>query len=167
LKSRKRRMAQLEKRILHMLHPITHITEDMVIRTIFEMIRATVRTNYFMQKETIAFKTVTDEMGSGVKGIQPHIEAFVHHYRFSGVHRGGIRWSDRFEDFRVEIRSLMLTQEGKNAIIVPRGAKGGFVIREPKERLDRERFSSFYEMYIDALLDLVDNIEEGAAVTAA
>ncbi len=171
LKSRKRRMAQLEKRILFMLHPITHITEDMVIRTIFEIIRAMVRTNYFMGKDTIAFKTVTDGMQSRLKGIQPHIEAFVHHYHFSGVHmrmgkisRGGIRWSDRFEDFRVEIRSLMLTQEGKNAIIVPRGAKGGFVIREPKERLSKERFVSFYETYIDALLDLVDNIEEGGVV---
>ena len=172
LKSRKRRMAQLEKRILLMLHPITHITEDMVIRTIFETIRAMVRTNYFKGKDTIAFKTITDEMQSRLNGIQPHIEAFVHHYSFSGVHmrmgkisRGGIRWSDRFEDFRVEIRSLMLTQEGKNAIIVPRGAKGGFVINEPKEKLDRKRFAYFYELYIDALLDLVDNIEENEVVT--
>ena len=172
LKRRKKEMAETEKKILAMLHPITHITEDMVIRTIFEMIRVMVRTNYFMEKDTIAFKTVTDEMQSRLKGIQPHIEAFVHHYRFSGVHmrmgkvsRGGIRWSDRFEDFRVEIRSLMLTQEGKNAIIIPRGAKGGFVIREPKEKLSKEQFASFYETYIDSLLDMVDNIEESGIVT--
>ncbi len=171
LKRRKKEMAELEKRIAQMLHPITHITEDMVIRTIFEMIRVMVRTNYFMQKRTIAFKTRTDEIESRLKGIQPRIEAFVHHYHFSGVHlrmgnvsRGGIRWSDRFEDFRVEIRSLMLTQEGKNAIIIPRGAKGGFVIRIPREELTKERFASFYELYIDALLDLVDNIENGEIV---
>ncbi|WP_457594624.1 NAD-glutamate dehydrogenase domain-containing protein [Hydrogenimonas sp.] len=171
LKRRKREMAETEKRIAQMLHPITHITEDMVIRIIFEMIRVMVRTNYFMQKETIAFKTRTDEIESRLKGIQPRIEAFVHHYRFSGVHlrmgkvsRGGIRWSDRFEDFRVEIRSLMLTQEGKNAIIIPRGAKGGFVIRVPKEELTKKVFTSFYELYIDALLDLVDNIEDGEIV---
>ncbi|WP_457599465.1 NAD-glutamate dehydrogenase domain-containing protein [Hydrogenimonas sp.] len=171
LKRRKREMAETEKRIAQMLHPITHITEDMVIRIIFEMIRVMVRTNYFMQKETIAFKTRTDEIESRLKGIQPRIEAFVHHYRFSGVHlrmgkvsRGGIRWSDRFEDFRVEIRSLMLTQEGKNAIIIPRGAKGGFVIRVPKEELTKKAFTSFYELYIDALLDLVDNIEDGEIV---
>ncbi len=172
LKRRKKEMAQIEKRVLQMLHPITHITEDMVIRTIFEMIRVMVRTNYFLGKECIAFKTLTSEMESRLKGIQPHIETFVHHYRFSGVHlrmgkvsRGGIRWSDRFEDFRVEIRSLMLTQEGKNAIIIPRGAKGGFVIREPKEKLTKERFAQFYETYIDALLDMVDNIEDGKSVT--
>ncbi|WP_456404775.1 NAD-glutamate dehydrogenase domain-containing protein [Hydrogenimonas sp.] len=171
LKRRKREMAETEKRIAQMLHPITHITEDMVIRIIFEMIRVMVRTNYFMQKETIAFKTQTDEIESRLKGIQPRIEAFVHHYRFSGVHlrmgkvsRGGIRWSDRFEDFRVEIRSLMLTQEGKNAIIIPRGAKGGFVIRVPKEELTKKAFTAFYELYIDALLDLVDNIEDGEIV---
>ncbi len=172
LKSRKSKMAQTEKEILQMLHQITHITEDMVIRTIFEMVRVMVRTNYFLEKETIAFKTHTDEIESRIRGIQPAIETFVHHYLFSGVHmrmgkvsRGGIRWSDRFEDFRVEVRSLMLTQEGKNAIIIPRGAKGGFIIKEPKERLDKERFALFYEMYIDALLDMVDNIEESKAVT--
>ncbi len=172
LKGRKRQLLQIEKKILQMLHPITHITEDMVIRTIFEMIRVMVRTNYFMQKESIAFKTRTYEIQSALKGIQPHIETFVHHYLFSGVHlrmgkvsRGGIRWSDRFEDFRVEIRSLMLTQEGKNAIIIPRGAKGGFVIREPKEELTKDRFARFYEAYIDALLDMVDNIEDGEVIT--
>ncbi|WP_457592405.1 NAD-glutamate dehydrogenase domain-containing protein [Hydrogenimonas sp.] len=171
-KRRKKEMAQIEKKVRQMLHPITHITEDMVIRTIFEMIRAMVRTNYFTDKETIAFKTLTSEIESRLKGIQPRIETFVHHYRFSGVHlrmgkvsRGGIRWSDRFEDFRVEIRSLMLTQEGKNAIIIPRGAKGGFVIREPKNELTKERFAEYYEMYIDALLDMVDNIIEERVVT--
>ncbi|BBG64846.1 NAD-specific glutamate dehydrogenase, large form [Hydrogenimonas sp.] len=172
LKRRKKEMEETEKKIVQMLHPITHITEDMVIRTIFETIRAMVRTNYFMEKEAIAFKTLTDQMQSRLKGIQPHIETFVHHYHFSGVHmrmgkisRGGIRWSDRFEDYRLEIRSLMLTQEGKNAIIIPRGAKGGFIIREPKESLDRERFAHYYETYIDALLDMVDNLEDGKAVT--
>ncbi len=173
LKKRKKEMAEIEKRILQMLHPITNITEDMVIRTIFEMIRVMVRTNYFAAKESIAFKTHTDQIESRLKGIQPHIEVFVHHYHFSGVHlrmgrvsRGGIRWSDRFEDFRVEIRSLMLTQEGKNAIIIPRGAKGGFIIKESKERLTKEKFAAFYEMYIDALLDMVDNIDnDGNVVT--
>ncbi|BDY12834.1 NAD-glutamate dehydrogenase domain-containing protein [Hydrogenimonas cancrithermarum] len=171
LKRRKEQMNESEKRIEKMLHPITHITEDMVIRMLFEMIRQMVRTNFFLEKETIAFKTHTDRIQGKLEGIQPHIEAFVHHYRLSGVHlrmgkvsRGGIRWSDRFEDFRVEIHSLMLTQEGKNAVIIPRGAKGGFIIRLPREEIDRNTFKHFYELYIDALLDLVDNQEEGRTI---
>ncbi|WP_201352323.1 NAD-glutamate dehydrogenase domain-containing protein [Hydrogenimonas urashimensis] len=166
LKRRKSEIAKSEEKIEALLHPITHITEDLVIRMFYEIVKRMVRTNFFLEKETIAFKIHTDEIQSRIDGIQPRIEAFVHHYRLSGVHmrmgpvsRGGIRWSDRFEDFRVEVRSLMLTQEGKNAIIVPSGAKGGFVIRLPKEEITREKFAAFYELYIDALLDLVDNKE--------
>jgi glutamate dehydrogenase len=168
LKRRKSEMAKCEKRIEALLRPITHITEDLVVRMFYEIVRKMVRTNYFLDKETIAFKVHTDEIESRLEGLQPRIEAFVHHYRLSGVHlrmgrvsRGGIRWSDRFEDYRVEVRSLMLTQEGKNAIIVPSGAKGGFIIRMPREEITKEAFREFYELYIDALLDLVDNQEEG------
>jgi glutamate dehydrogenase len=167
MKYRKREMSRHEERIKEMLHPITHITEDQVIRTLFEIIQQMARTNFFLNKPTIAFKVHTHKIVSKMVGIQPHIEAFVHHYRLSGVHlrmgsvsRGGIRWSDRFEDFRVEVRSLMLTQEGKNAIIIPSGAKGGFIIRLPKEEITHETFTHFYELYIDALLDLVDNQKE-------
>ncbi|WP_456383395.1 NAD-glutamate dehydrogenase domain-containing protein [Hydrogenimonas sp.] len=171
VKHRKSDLAVCEKEIESLLHPITHITEDLVIRMLYETMRQMVRTNFFLEKETIAFKVHTDRIESKLEGIQPHIEAFVHHYRLSGVHlrmsrvsRGGIRWSDRFEDFRVEVRSLMLTQEGKNAIIIPRGAKGGFIIRLPREEIDRETFVRFYELYIDALLDLVDNQVDGRTI---
>lgn len=167
MKYRKREMSRHEEQIKEMLHPITHITEDQVIRTLFEIIQQMVRTNFFLDKPAIAFKVHTNKIASKMVGIQPHIEAFVHHYRLSGVHlrmgpvsRGGIRWSDRFEDFRVEVRSLMLTQEGKNAVIIPSGAKGGFIIRLPKEEITHETFAHFYELYIDALLDLVDNQKE-------
>ncbi|WP_457596892.1 NAD-glutamate dehydrogenase domain-containing protein [Hydrogenimonas sp.] len=172
VKRRKSEMARCEKRVEELLRPITHITEDLVVRMFYEIVRKMVRTNFFLDKETIAFKVHTDEIESRIEGLQPRIEAFVHHYRLSGVHlrmgkvsRGGIRWSDRFEDYRVEVRSLMLTQEGKNAIIVPSGAKGGFVIRMEREAIDRERFARFYELYIDALLDLVDNQADGRVVT--
>ena len=168
MKRRKTEMKKAEERIEELLHPITHITEDLVIRMFYEIVRVMVRTNYFLDKETIAFKIHTDAIQSRLEGIQPRIEAFVHHPHLSGVHlrmgkvsRGGIRWSDRFEDYRVEVRSLMLTQEGKNAIIVPSGAKGGFVLRLEKEEITKERFKEFYELYIDALLDLVDNQEDG------
>ena len=171
VKRRKSEMAKSEEKIEALLHPITHITEDLVIRVFFEIVKRMVRTNFFLDKDVIAFKVHTDEIRSKIDTIEPRIEAFVHHYRLSGIHlrmgkvsRGGIRWSDRFEDFRVEIKSLMLTQEGKNAIIVPSGAKGGFIIRMPKEEITKEVFRRFYELYIDALLDLVDNKEEGRTI---
>ena len=171
VKRRKSEISKSEEQIEALLHPITHITEDLVIRMLYEIVKRMVRTNFFLDRETIAFKIHTDEIRSKIDGIQPRIEAFVHHYRLSGVHlrmgpvsRGGIRWSDRFEDFRVEIRSLMVTQEGKNAIIVPSGAKGGFIIRLPKEEITKESFARFYELYIDALLDLVDNKAEGRII---
>ncbi len=73
------------------------------------------------------------------------------------VSRGGLRWSDRHEDFRSEIKSLMAAQEGKNAVIVPEGAKGGFVIFKDKNTLSNEQFEYYYREFINALLDLVDN----------
>ena len=171
IKYRKREMEKHEEKIDGMLRPITHITEDQVIRMLFEIIQQMVRTNYFLDKSTISFKVHTDKIKSKMAGIQPHIESFVHHYNLSGVHlrmghvsRGGLRWSDRFEDFRIEVRSLMLTQEGKNAIIIPSGAKGGFIIRLPKEQISKDKFKYFYELYIDALLDLVDNQENGKTI---
>ncbi len=167
IKYRKRELDKMEDKIESMLHPITHITEDQVIRMLFEIIQQMVRTNYFLEKSAISFKVHTDKIESKMAGIQPRIESFVHNYNLSGVHlrmgsvsRGGIRWSDRFEDFRIEVRSLMLTQEGKNAIIIPSGAKGGFIIKLPKEEITKEKFKYFYELYIDALLDLVDNQED-------
>jgi len=167
IKYRKKELVEAEKKIESMLHPITHITEDLVYRMLFEIIQQMVRTNYFLGKSAISFKVHTYKIKSKMSGMQPHIESFVHHYNLSGVHlrmgnvsRGGIRWSDRFEDFRVEVRSLMLTQEGKNAIIIPSGAKGGFIIRLPKDEITKEKFKYFYEIYIDALLDLVDNQED-------
>ena len=171
LKHRQRKLKEAKKQIEQMIHTITHITEDLVFRMLFEIIQQMVRTNYFLNKPTISFKLFTYQIESKLSGIQPKIEAFVYHYNLSGVHlrmgnvsRGGIRWSDRFEDFRVEVRSLMLTQEGKNSIIIPSGAKGGFIIRIPKDELTYEKFKQFYELYIDALLDLVDNQKDGETI---
>ncbi len=173
--SAKRKKAMMEERlqkIEQLRKPITHITEDTVLRIMTEIVQQMMRTNYFLDKDEIAFKIRTDQIESLADKIEPKIEAFVHSYRLSGVHlrmhkisRGGIRWSDRCEDFRIEIRDLMLTQEGKNAVIVPGGAKGGFIIRLPRKEITKERFKDFYERFIDALLDLVDNLEDGHVVT--
>ncbi len=75
----------------------------------------------------------------------------------SKISRGGLRWSDRNDDYRQEIKSLMITQEGKNSIIIPDGSKGGFVINKTSATITKEYFKEIYSMYINANLDLVDN----------
>jgi len=159
-----------EKALEAMRKEVVNLNEDRILRMLAEVVRHMVRTNYFLHKEAIAFKVHTHRIEGLEGGTQPRIEAFVYHHELCGVHlrmgpvsRGGLRWSDRLEDYRVEVRSLMLTQEGKNAVIIPAGAKGGFVIKRPREEIDRARFKAYYAMYIDALLDLVDNqTPEGA-----
>ena len=104
------------------------------------------RTNFFQDKETIAFKL--DSARAGEMPLpRPWREIFVHGVRMEGCHlragpvaRGGIRWSDRREDFRTEILGLMKAQRLKNVIIVPTGAKGGFVLKHPPPASDREAF---------------------------
>jgi glutamate dehydrogenase len=82
----------------------------------------------------------------------------------SHISRGGLRWSERFEDYRQEVKSLMITQEGKNSIIIPDGAKGGFVIHKNRSEITPEYFKSIYSMFINSLLDVVDNMKEGRVV---
>ena len=130
---------------------------------IISVFKNMVRTNYFLDKESISFKVEVKNFKKLLDGLQPNYEMFVYHPEFMGVHlrmtkvsRGGLRWSDRV-DFREEIKSLMITQDGKNSIIVPAGAKGGFTITKDKEDITKEIFSGFYSKFIHNLLDLVDN----------
>ncbi len=143
------------------LKKISNINEDKVFRILYTIIKNIARTNYFLNKETISFKVNTKNFKSILFGMQPNIESFVYHHEFNGIHlrmskisRGGIRWSDRIHDFREEIKDLMTTQEAKNALIVPEGAKGGFVIF--KNNITKDEFKKYYSMFIDSLLDLID-----------
>ena len=145
--------------------------EDKILKLFFEIIKNTTKTNYFKNKDAISIKINTKNLHSYLKGIQPNLEMFVFHKDFSGIHlrmspvsRGGLRYSNRQDDFRVEIKSLMATQEGKNAIIVPSGAKGGFVIR--KSPLSKEDFTEIYKTFIDAMLDLIDEDDNYFVVAA-
>ena len=129
------------------------------------------RTNYFIDHEAIAFKINTQGFKNLLKQPQPNLEIFVYHPEFIGVHlrmtkvsRGGLRWSDR-DDLREEIKSLMITQDGKNSIIVPAGAKGGFKINLDRSQIDQHVFKEFYSNFINNLLDLVDNRVDGKIVT--
>lgn len=156
-----RNLESLEREILGMLKKVEGLTEDRILRILFWIVKSMVRTNYFLEKETISFKIDVSNLWQFLHGIQPLWEGFVFHRSFYGLHlrmgkvsRGGIRWSSRYEDLREEIKSLMITQEAKNAIIVPEGAKGGFVIVE--KGISKERFKEIYSLFIDALLDLID-----------
>jgi glutamate dehydrogenase len=121
------------------------------------------RTNYFLDKESIAIKINLKPIHHLLRGLQPNYEIFVYHPEFMGLHlrmtrvsRGGLRWSER-ADFREEIKSLMITQDGKNSIIVPAGAKGGFYINRERDKITKEIFQDFYSKFIHNLLDMVDN----------
>jgi len=147
---------------LESLKDISGINDDKIAKTLYEILDNMMRTNYYFAKETLSFKINVAGFKNLLRGTQPNIETFVHSQHISGTHnrtgkicRGGLRWSDRLEDYRDEVKSLMTAQEGKNAVIIPGGAKGGFVIRH--DVVSKEDFHIYYEEYINALLDVVDN----------
>lgn len=171
ISNREKKISACEIDIREEIKKVENIIEDKILNLFFEILKNITRTTYFLQKETIAFKIDTKSIKQYLKGIQPNIEMFVFHQDFNGIHlrmgkvsRGGLRWSDRHEDFRSEIKSLMSAQEGKNAVIVPEGAKGGFVIFKDKTTLSNEQFEYYYREFINALLDLVDNIQNHKVV---
>ncbi len=169
--SRAKKMVEIEELIETNIKEVPNITDDKILKLTFALIQSTVRTNYFFDQDSIAFKIDTESFAHNLKGMQPRIETFVSHKDFSGIHlrmsnvsRGGLRWSERHEDFRTEIKSLMITQEGKNAIIIPDGAKGGFVIHREKSEISKEFFKEIYSCFINNLLDMVDNRVDGEVV---
>jgi glutamate dehydrogenase len=151
---------------------VPSLDEDRILRSFLAVMRAMVRTNYFragadgLPAAYFSFKLDPHEL-SLLPKPRPRFEVFVYAPRFEGVHlrggkvaRGGIRWSDRPEDFRTEILGLMKAQMVKNALIVPVGAKGGFVLKRPprsRSELDEEA-SACYQMFLAGLLDLTDNL---------
>lgn len=163
-KDKKEGIENFTKKIETAFKEVVHINEDRVLRFFFEVLKSVVRTNYFLQKDTICIKVDVKSIKQHLRGIQPNIETFVYNQKFNGTHlrmgkvsRGGIRWSDRYDDFRVEIKSLMSAQESKNAVIIPHGAKGGFVIFKNRDKVSKEEFKEYYCDFINALLDVVDN----------
>ncbi len=171
MKKRESELKKIEAAIDHAIKKIPDIMEDKILKLTLSLLHALTRTNYFLERESIAFKINCDYFAQNLKGIQPKIETFVYHREFNGVHlrmsaisRGGLRWSDRHDDYRQEIKSLMITQQGKNAIIIPDGAKGGFVIHKERREITQEYFTKIYSLFIHNLLDLVDNLDGGAVV---
>lgn len=155
------------------LREVTDYTADRVLSAVAQAVRATRRTNAYVadphQGEALAFKVASSELAYGPHP-RPYREIWVYHPEFEGVHlrggrvaRGGIRFSDRPEDFRTEIHDLMSTQMVKNVLIVPMGAKGGFVLRHPPSDRDamRQAGDFYYQIFVRALLSLTDNVVDG------
>ncbi len=143
------------------------------------MIEAVIRTNFFQSgREAIAFKLLPRKVPE-LPEPRPEFEIFVYspriegvHLRFGSVARGGLRWSDRAEDFRTEILGLVKAQMVKNTVIVPVGAKGGFYgKRLPDPSVDRDAWLAegvaCYKLFITSLLDVTDNIVDGDVVPPA
>lgn len=168
---REEKLKKLEDQINEDIKKIPQIMDDRILKLTLSFLQSLLRTNFFLNKETIAFKIDTKQFGENLRGLQPNLENFIYHPCFYGVHlrmsnisRGGLRWSDRHDDYRQEVKSLMITQEGKNSIIIPDGSKGGFVINKDISEVTKEYFKEIYSMYINANLDLVDNLIDGKVV---
>jgi glutamate dehydrogenase len=157
--------------LLESMASVTDINDDRILRTLFNLIDATMRSNFHRQTGAadyyLAFKI--DSLGIIEMPLpKPQYEIYVHAVDMEGIHlragkisRGGIRWSDRPDDFRTEILGLMQTQISKNALIIPTGAKGGFVIKKNGSPADfKAAGKKAYATLIKALLDLTDNYKD-------
>ncbi len=158
------------------LDKVSEISADRILRNLFQSIGATLRTNFFLKdREGISIKVSSPNLPE-IPSPKPHCEIFVHGPGVEGVHlrggkvaRGGLRWSDRPDDFRTEILGLMKAQMVKNSVIVPVGSKGGFVLKRHFAARDRmqQEMSYQYKVFIGGLLDLTDNIVMGETVHPA
>ena len=162
------------------LELVESLDDDRIIRRYIDMISATVRTNYYQHdndhqpKHCLAIKLLPTQIPD-IPAPIPMFEIFVYAPDVEGVHlragkiaRGGLRWSDRQEDFRTEILGLVKAQQVKNTVIVPVGAKGGFVCKRQLQLKTREEVTQegmrCYQYFIEALLDVTDNIIDGKVI---
>ena len=159
------------------LADVNHADTEVILAALVDLVQATVRTNYFQndqQGDKIIFKFDTSELAL-VPQPRPYREIYVFSRRFEGVHlrggpvaRGGLRWSDRMEDYRTEVLGLVKAQMVKNAVIVPAGSKGGFVCKQMPRDAARETVAAegeaVYRLFIASLLEVTDNRVRGAIV---
>ncbi|MDG9926846.1 MULTISPECIES: NAD-glutamate dehydrogenase [unclassified Pseudomonas] len=171
---------KLEQAILAALDNVAVLNEDRILRRYLDLIKATLRTNFYQPgadgqpKHYFSFK-LSPRLIPEIPRPVPKFEIFVYsprvegvHLRFGDVARGGLRWSDREEDFRTEVLGLVKAQQVKNAVIVPMGAKGGFIPRRlpvggSRDDIQAEGIAC-YRIFISGLLDVTDNLREGKVV---
>jgi glutamate dehydrogenase len=172
-----RREAEIEasdEAVRGALRSVANLFDDEILRGVENLVRATVRTNAYQRPERPVFSIkVESARVDGMVSPRPLFEIYVHSRKLEGIHlrggrvaRGGLRWSDRQDDFRTEILGLMKTQMVKNAIIVPVGSKGGFVLKgqlPPRPALDAYLVERYRE-YVSGLLDVTDNMVGGEVV---
>ncbi len=164
----------LHEEYLQQLNDIESLDQDRIFKSFLNLIDATVRTNYFMPQSredcAISFKFKSTLIHNLPKP-SPLYEIFIYCSRFEGIHlrggkvaRGGLRWSDRKEDYRTEVLGLMKAQMVKNAVIVPAGSKGGFITKQIAGLARDAAFAEVrhcYQQYISALLEITDNVIKG------
>ncbi|MBU6339073.1 MAG: NAD-glutamate dehydrogenase [Rickettsiales bacterium] len=188
IEDRRKIAREIESKIEAELSKVTDIASDTVIKRLLNIINATLRTNFYQVIED------HEHNGSSYKGYisfkfecskilnlplpLPYAEVFVYSSRVEGVHlrggkvaRGGLRWSDRHEDFRTEVLGLMKAQMTKNAVIVPVGSKGGFVVKKSTQGMSREEVLAegieCYKTFLRGILDVTDNVIAGKIKNAS
>ena len=171
----------LEAQILTRLDSVDNLNEDRIVRRYLDMLNGSLRTNFYQLtddgqiKDYISVK-FSPRMIPEIPEPRPLYEIFVYSPRVEGVHlrggavaRGGLRWSDRLQDYRTEVLGLVKAQQVKNAVIVPNGAKGGFVSKQRPRGGDREAVQKegieCYKIFIRGLLDVTDNLIDGSIVS--
>ncbi|GHD18237.1 NAD-glutamate dehydrogenase [Nocardiopsis kunsanensis] len=171
---RQERVEEILVRIGTELDSVASLDHDRILRSFLSAIDATLRTNHYQGRPYLVLKldprTIPDlpqpKPRSEIYVYSPRVEGV--HLRFGVVARGGLRWSDRFEDFRTEILGLVKAQMVKNSVIVPSGAKGGFVCKRLPQDAGREAVMaevvSCYKQFISGLLDVTDDLADGSVV---
>lgn len=172
---------RMSQRIEQALELVSSLDADRILRQFTDLIRATVRTNFYAisltgdERCSVSFKLEPRRIPDMPVPV-PRFEIWTYSPRVEGVHlrfglvaRGGLRWSDRREDFRTEILGLVKAQEVKNAVIVPVGAKGGFFAKQlPDPTVDREAWAlegrAAYREFISSLLEVTDNLKDGTVI---
>lgn len=178
-----RTLESVESDFLSDLQNVTRLDHDKIFRRLLNAIRATARTNYYQPdtngnyKDYISFKFACSEL-EDLPPPRPLYEIYVYSSRMEAIHlrggkvaRGGLRWSDRYEDYRMEVLGLMKAQMVKNSVIVPLGSKGGFIVKRQHEftnRSDLQQEVIFcYQTMIRGLLDITDNFVNGNVIPPA
>lgn len=177
--ARNHELADIKNAVIAALDSVENLSEDRILRYYLSLIDGTLRCNYYQKtlegenKPYISFKFSPRDI-EGIPEPRPLFEIYVSSPRFEGVHlrggkvaRGGLRWSDRLQDYRTEVLGLVKAQQVKNAVIVPNGAKGGFVCKRATG-MNRDEFQAegiaCYQDFIRGLIDLTDNLVDGDIV---
>lgn len=173
-KDRAIRMAAQVTSINAMLDEVANADEDRILRRFLAVILASLRTNHFQKKSYLSIKLECAKVPD-LPEPKPLFEIFVYSPRMEGIHlrfgkvaRGGLRWSDRQEDFRTEVLGLVKAQQVKNTVIVPVGSKGGFVLKAAPPQSERDAYMKegveCYKNFLRGLLDITDNLVKGKVV---